>query len=632
MSGLAGVFNLDGHPVEPERLEALVRALAHRGPDGTSRRCLGEAALGHLALHATPESVDEIQPWCDEDRMVWVVLAGRLDNRRELHDLASAKGRPPRNATDVELVLRSYQVFGLDFASRLLGDFAILIWDAREKRLVGARDVVGERPFYYAQAAGTVFVASEPRALLTQPEISRQANESMVAQHLADHIVSTEETLYSSILRLPPAHLLIASAEGVRTRRYWAPDPGLEIRYRRDEEYAEHLREIIGDAVRCRLRSQGPVAADLSGGMDSSSVVAMIHHLDQTGALRIPRVEHLSLVFPGEVCDESRWIESVERRWRIRSSKQPPTPSTEAHCREQVAFYRDLPDYPNGAMSDGLRQLARQLGCRVRLTGLGGDEWLAGSPLHLSDQLRRLQLIRFLRQLRADSGNSGTSQTRLLLRAVAALLPSPVRSARQRLKGPSSAPPWIGPALQRHATIDRSHSQENGQERFRSHASRAVAGILTDGFAIHRAEMEERAAAAAGLELREPLNDRRIVEFALALPEEQRWRGPVRKVVLRHAMRDLLPPDVLARTWKPEFSSVFVSALAAADPDLFFAPQCARRGWVDADESARLFRQLLDASSRREPAAAQHLWPMWKLLSIEIWYQLEYNGSSGATI
>jgi len=632
LSGLAGLLNLDGRPVEPERLEALVRALAHRGPDGSSRRCLGEAGLGHLALHTTPESVDEIQPWSDEDGEVWVVLAGRLDNRRELRDLASAKGLPPRNATDVELALRSYQICGLDFATRLLGDFAILIWDAREKRLVGARDVVAERPFYYAQAVGTVFVASEPRALLTQAEISREANESMVAQHLADRIVSTEETLYSGIARLPPAHLLIASAEGVRTKRYWAPDPRREIRYRTDDEYAEHFREIFAEAVRCRLRSQGPVAADLSGGMDSSSVVAMIHHLDQTAAHRVPHVEHLSLIFPGESCDESRWIESVERRWSIRSSKQPPTLATEAHCRQQVAFYRDLPDYPNGTMSDGLRQVARHAGCRVRFTGLGGDEWLAGSPLHLVDHLRRLQLIRLFRQLRSDSENSGTPQTRLLLRAVGALLPSSVRSARRRLRAPMSAPPWIGPALQRHATIDRSHPEEPGRLKFRSRASRAIAGILDDGFAIHRAEIEERAAAAANLELRQPLNDRRIIEFALALPEEQRWRGEVRKVILRRAMRDLLPPDVLARTAKPQFSSVFVNALGAADPDLFLAPQCARRGWVDADESARLFRHLLDATSRREPAAAQHLWPMWTLLSIEIWYQVEYNGSSGATI
>ncbi len=630
MSGLVGLLNLDGRPVAPERLEALAGALAHRGPDGSSCRCLGGAGLGHLAFHATPEAFEETQPWSDESSAVWVVCAGRLDNRRELHDLAAAKSLPPRNATDVELVLRSYQVLGLDFAARLLGDFAILIWDSRERRLIGARDVTAERPFYYAVAANTLFVASEPRALLTQPEISGDPNEAMVAQHLADRIVSTEDTLFQAVHRLPPAHLLIAGAEGVRTQRYWAPNPEREIRYRTDDEYAEHFREIFAEAVTCRLRTEHPVAADLSGGMDSSSVVSMIHHLAQTGAVRPPHIEHLSLVFPGEACDESRWIESVERRWAIRSSKQPPTPATEAHCREQVIFYRDLPDYPNGTMSDGLRQLARQLGCRVRFTGLGGDEWLAGSPLHLTDHLRRLKLMRCVRQLRADSEASGTGQARLLLRALAALAPSSLRSVRRRLTARDTTPPWIGPGLRPHANVQRPHSLGRGP--FASHASRAIAGTLTDGFAVHRAEMEERAGAAAGLELREPLNDRRIIEFALALPEEQRWNGSVRKVVLRNAMRDLLPADVLTRIAKPQFSPVFVAALASADPTLFLAPRCARQGWVDVGETAGIFGQFQDAVHRGGAPANQHLWTLWKLLSIEIWYQVEYNGSSGAGI
>ena len=632
MSGLAGVFHLDGRPVERSRLEAMAAALAHRGPDGTRLQCFGPVGLGHLALDTTPESVDEIQPWSDENGDVWVVLAGRLDNRKELHELATANGLTPRNPTDVELVLRSYQVLGLDFAERLLGDFALLIWDARERRLIGARDIVAERPFYYAHAGGSFFVASEMHALLTQPEVARDPNENMVAQHLADRVVSTEETLCRAILRLPPAHILIASADGVRTKRFWAPDPQRELHYRDDDEYAEHFREIFEGAVHCRLRSHHRVAVDLSGGLDSSSIVSMIGDMQSTGLVRPEHVEYLSLVFRGESCDESRWIEAVEKRWSIQSSKMPPTSFDRTRCREQVAFYHGLPDYPNGTMSDDLRHLARELGCRVRLTGLGGDEWLAGSPRHTTDYLRKLQLIRLTRQLRADATSLGTSQLNLLRRSLAPLVPAPIRAVRRRLLARNQVPPWLGPALRRRAYLEPRRHPETGRTRYRNHAQADIARLLTNGFAIHRAEMEERASAGSGLELREPLNDRRIIEFGLALPEEQRWRGPMRKLILRRAMAGLLPEEVLARTDKAEFSCVFIDALLAADPDLFLSPRCAQAGWLDTGRVAHMYGQFRELAHRDRKAEIPHLWHLWKVLGIEIWYQVEYNGVSGAGI
>jgi asparagine synthase (glutamine-hydrolysing) len=629
MSGLAAIFHLDGQTVRKGRLQAMVTAMPHRGPDGCHTHLIGQAGLGYLAMHTTPESIEETQPWSDESGEIWVVFDGRLDNRAELEALVRARGVEIRNPSDVELVLRAFQILGPGFAKRLLGDFAILIWDALSRRLIGARDIVAERPFYYSQVGRTIFVASEIRALLTQPEISTEPNTGMVAEHLADRVLSTDETLYRSIRKLPPAHLLLASSEGITVERYWEIDPAKEVRYRSNDEYAAHFRDLFEQAVDCRLRSIGPVAVDLSGGLDSSSITSMIEDLRRRGKAPPKGVEFISMVFPNQPCDESRWISAVVDRLGIRSTRVEPTCLESARCRQQAEFYRDLPDYPNGTMADGLRLVARNRGCRVRLTGLGGDEWLAGSPRHTTDHIRRLQLIRLVRQLAADRSLLESSFFGHLRRSVAPLFPAQLRYTIHTVLRRNSVPKWLGPALRDDPEIINRLNPPAGSSRYRSYAQADLASLLDDGFAIHRAEMEERAAAAFGLDLREPFNDRRIVEFGLAIPEEQRWLGRDRKLVLRHAMADLLPDELQNRSDKAEFSSVVLDALRCADPDIFLSPRCAGPGWVDTSQVAKMYEDFRAQADRQTVQTHPDLWPLWKILGIEIWYQVGYNEASG---
>jgi asparagine synthase (glutamine-hydrolysing) len=630
MSGIVAVVNLDGRPVSPSKLDSMAASLAHRGHDGTRLHCRGSVGLGHLALHSTPESVTEIQPWSDEGGEIWILFDGRTDNRKELEKAVDGRGLELRNTSDVELVLRSYQVFGLDFAEKILGDFALVIWDGRERRLIGARDIVGENPFFYTRAGSTLYIASEIRALLTQPEISRDPNLGMVAEHLADRVATSGETLFQAIYSLPPAHLLIANANQEKLIRYWRPDPRRKIRYANDREYGDHFREVLQDAVKCRLRSVGRIAFDLSGGLDSSSVVSVVQDLQSAGAVNPRNFEYLSLVFPGEPCDESPWIEAVERRWNLQSNRIRPTEIGPHRCRRQVAFYRDLPDYPNGAMSAELRTLARDRGCRVRITGLGGDEWLAGSPRHATDLIRKGRLILLARQLQADATVLDTTQAGLLWRSLVPLVPKPIRMARRRLRNLDPMPPWLGPVLREQVDLSGRGQPKADNSRFQSHAQASIAALLTNGFAAHRAEMEERAAAAAGLELREPFMDRRVIEFALALPEEQRWRGMLRKFVLRTAMAELLPPELLTRTDKAEFSCVAIDALLAADAEIFMHPRCAQAGWVDPRRIASMYNEFKEMAQSHRTSTVPHLWPLWKILGIEIWFQMEYDEVTGA--
>jgi len=626
MSGLAGIFHLDGRPARADRLRAMVDALAHRGPDGRQMRVIGQAAFGFLAFHTTPEAIGETQPWSDESGEIWALLDGRLDNRRELFELARTAGFDIRNSSDVELVLRSYQAVGADCASRLLGDFAVLIWDCRTRSLVGFRDVAAERPFYYSVVGATLLVASEIRALLSQPEVSLEPNDGMVAEHLADRVRTTDETLFRSIHKLPPAHTLIAESEGVTVRRFWTFDPAREIRYRNEDDYAEHLRELLAQAIRCRLRSVGPVAVDLSGGLDSSSIVSMIENLRARESAPSNGVQYFSMVFPGQPCDENRWIEAVETHLGIESTRvEPGQPATDV-WRRQVEFSKDLPDYPNGMMAEVLRLSARDHGCRVRITGLGGDEWLAGHPRHSVDHLRGAQLLRLARQIAADSSILPSSSLGLLRRSVMPLIPAPARKALRTLRRSDPVPRWLGPALRERREIrDRLAAPVESKTRGRSFAQANIARLLDNGFAVHRAEMEERAAAASGLVLREPFNDRRIIEFGLAIPEEQRWLGRYRKRVLRRAMKDLLSIEVLQRTDKADFSSVFVAALNLADPEIFLSPRCAAAGWIDADQVAKMYRDFRVQARAGSGMIPRHLWPLWKILGTELWYNRIYH-------
>ncbi|MGD0076630.1 MAG: asparagine synthetase B, partial [Candidatus Binataceae bacterium] len=242
MSGISAIFNLDGRPIDRELLRRMNDVIAHRGPDGSSLFVDGPVGLGHQMLRTTPQSLHEVQPLADETGGVVLTFDGRVDNCEELKAALEAKGAVLRTDCDAELVLRAYQSWGEDCARRIIGDFAFVVWDKRERRLVAARDPLGIRPFYYYLDDKTLRCGSELRQILEDTTIRREPNEGMVAEYLTGSIVNTEDTLYRGVVRLPACHLLVVQpGASVRKRRYWDIDPGVEIRYQTDEQYAEHF-------------------------------------------------------------------------------------------------------------------------------------------------------------------------------------------------------------------------------------------------------------------------------------------------------------------------------------------------------------------------------------------------------
>ena len=630
MSGLAGIYDFDDRPVSAARLARMTECIVHRGPDRAGQWIDGPLGLAHLALHTTPESINEIQPLFDPRLSLCVTLDGRVDNRHELLSALETAGAPASTHTDAEIVLRAYQTWGEACPTRIIGDFAFAIWDGPNRQLFCARDPLGFKPFYYHADEHGFFCASELRQLLEGANLAREPNEAMVGEYLARAITNTEDTLYAGIQRLPPGHVLIVRPSGLRKTRYWPLDTTRELTYRTDGEYAEHFRDIFEEAVRCRLRSHVPGGAELSGGLDSSSVVSVASSMAKPAGL--DGLQTFSLVYPGLDCDESEYARDVARRWDLMSHTlgwQEPAAGCYA---ETVRRFLDVPVYPNAAMSQPLRLLARAKGCRVLLTGNGGDQWLRGSPRHYADLVRRFRFPTLVRELRLDVADGGVKLPvfPVLRLGFWPLVPPGIRRFATRAMGHDRAPAWIGQDFASRVDLrERLRSRVNGL-RFPRFAQQDLYLMSTSGLEVHFAEMEERAASGLGVETRHPLMDRRVVEFALALPGEQRRQRGLSKFVLREALRGLLPESVARRTDKAEFSHAFATAFQALGGERAFASlRIASMGWVDGARVRTMYRQMAQLFARGDQGYVAYVWPLWMVLAIELWFKTVFVSAEG---
>jgi asparagine synthase (glutamine-hydrolysing) len=623
MSGIAGIYHFDGRPVDPALLKRMTDIIGHRGPDGADYWLDGPVGLGHRMFQTTPESLRETQPLADETGSLCLTLDGRVDNRNELRAALESKGVQLHTDTDAELVLRAYESWDEECPDHIIGDFAFVIWDQRHGRLFCARDILGMKPFYYYHDDRVFLCGSEPQQLFEDPTICREPNEGMIGEYLASAITDQEETLYRGVSRLPPAHVLIVQPGRLRKVRYWDIEPARKIQYRTDEEYAEHFLEIFKEAVRCRWRSHGPVGAYLSGGLDSSSVVGMVQSLYRAGVIADPGFETFSMLFPGLPCDESAYIQDVVRKWGIKSNAVYPKELDASRYTTQVHRYHDFPNYPNGSMSDSLKVLAHAKGFRVLLTGWGGDDWLMGSFYHYADLLCRLRILALIRQARFDSHLSPmiVPLSSVFQFGVKPLLPRTVRRALRWMLRRDGFPRWMDPHFARRIHLAERIRLEAIRRPFSSFAQADLYRSAFSGFAAHFSEVEERSASWFGLEQRHPLDDRRIIEFALALPEQQRWRQDQSKFVLRQAMRDLLPETIRQRVTKADFAHVFAEALQAQGGEhLFDSLTIASMGWVNGERVREMYWELSQLYAAGDRRYSKYIWPLWLAYGIELWF------------
>ncbi len=623
MSGLAAILNLDGRPAEREPLAEMLACIADRGPDGRGIALDGPAGIGHALFRTSHDSHDsEVQPLWDEAREVCLAFAGRLDNKDEMAAHLDGRNVRLRTASDAETILKSYLQRGHTFLSSLLGDFAFVIWDRRRHVLLCARDPLGVAPLYYRSSGKDFCCGSSLRQVLPASVSGDDLNEGMIGEYLACAVRSQEETLYRNVFRLPPAHVIEVSSGRMRMWRYWNIDPGREIRYGEEGDYAEHLRDLLREAVRCRLRSTAPVGVMLSGGLDSSSVTCVAEALRREERPGHPALETFSQTYPGLGCDESPWIRTVVDGRDLVSHLLPAQQQGSTWYAEQARTHLDFPGYPDDGSTLALLGAAKEQGIRVVLTGYGGDEWFSGSRWHYADLLRKLRLGDLLRRAGSDEALAavpGSRRSAIIKYGLWPLAPVKLREAARAMMGRSAVPAWVDSAFARRIDLEGRIRHEIVRGPFRSFARAELQATLEDGGLSHGLEMEDRLAARAGVEQRHPFHDRRVVEFAFAIPEEQRCRPGMHKWILRRAMEPILPPDLLRRPGKAEFSDVFAGALhEVGGAEAFAGLAAAGRGWIDGIVVKRMFDELNRLRAMKAPEAGS-CWPLWMIHGIDLW-------------
>ena len=614
VSGIAGIVHLDGSPIDARILQRMTDAIARRGPDGAGTWLNGSAGLGHRMLCTTPEALRERQPLRDESGQVCLVLDGRVDNREDLGKALEAKGITLRDRTDAELVLKAYLQWGEDAPVRILGDFAFAIWDGRHRALFCGRDIFGIRPFNYYRGGNFVLIASELHQLFYDPRVKRIANEGMVAEYLSVQITHCEETLWEGILRLPAAHLMWVRSSGIEKRRYWDFDLSKEIRYKTDEAYASHFLELFREAVRCRLRSYGPIGSYLSGGLDSSSVSVIANELLRKQGRTEP-LDAFSLVFPGMSCDESEYIQETVKHAGLRSHLFPPVPPSMDYYQEQASRYQDFPGWPNGgAMSLTLDEGLRQAGTKVVLTGWGGNECLEGSwSSMMTETAREGKLLELVQTAKAEAPIADAQWWRLVFDyGVRPNIPSAVKRFLRPLRRWRRQFGWLPTEfLGRTALLSR--IQAFAAPQGASPVQQAMHSYFYSGWNAHFHESWDRNAAFLGIEQRHPFFDRRLAEFAFALPERQRSHRGLVKIVLRNALRGRLPESVIRRWVQADFTPTFTAAVRALDgQDPFLGCAIMARGWIIA-------RELSSSLQKARAGDLDDLWKLWAAIGIEIW-------------
>jgi asparagine synthase (glutamine-hydrolysing) len=584
MSVQFGRWSQDCRPADSRYLLKVKAALAPYGPDGCSCYSKDCITILYHAFHTTKESRREAQPHVSPSGAV-ITWDGRLDNRQEL--LRNLGNPLSIGATDVEIVAGAYEQWGSDSFAKLRGDWALSIWDAKTGSLVLAKDPIGTRHMYYTFDKDEVVWSSilDPLVLVAGKALT--LCEEYIAGWLS-FLPAAHLTPYAGIQSVPPSSLVCIQAGNAAVREYWDFDPAKYIRYRNDTEYEEHFRVVFAEAVRRRLRADGPVLAELSGGMDSSSIVCMADTLIARGISESHTLHTLSYYNDSE----PNWN---ERPYFTRVEEKRGRPGCHIDVGKQGSFVAKLgsdrftatPTSGGSRMSEASRQFIDCMlsqGNRILLSGIGGDEVAGGTPtptIELEDLLARAQLPNLAHKLKLWALNKRKPWFHLLFETTLGFLPSAIVRAFR----PAQTVPWLAsPFLKRNR-----QALEGYRRRIRLLGPLPSFQQNMSALAALRRQLGCTALPIEPpYEKRYPFLDRDFLEFLFAIPREQLVRPNERRSLMRRALAGIVPDEILKRRrkafvtrrplaallnggeqWIEKSHEMLCSSLGCIDPDRF---------------------------------------------------------------
>lgn len=635
MCGICGYLDLTGSLIDRDILLSMTASLTHRGPDdhGIYINSSGQQGgsglspsigMGHRRLSIIDVSSAACQPMANEDESVWVVFNGEVYNFAELREECVGRGHVFKSRSDTEVLLHLYEDSGIDFVEKLNGMFAFALWDGRDNKLFLVRDRIGKKPLYYSQIDSALVFASELKALLAHPQVRKEIDIESLGKYLLYEYVPSPDSIFKGVKKLRPGYVLSASRQGIWEKCYWHLDftPKIEAS---EEQISEEIMNLFRDSLRKRLISDVPLGVFLSGGLDSSSIVAGLSEL-------IPgnEIKTFSIGFKDKSFDESSYAREVADYFGTDHHEEILNPGRMIEILPEVINFLDEPFADASVIPTYLLSKFTRSEVTVALGGDGGDELFAGYPTFLAHKMAL-----FYEGLPSSLHNAVVS--------LASLLPVSMDNisfdfkVKQFLKGiPYDAPErnhiWLGafsPEEQKKLFNHDVLASLNGFNPLIS-IRESLEGLSFEDimdqitflyFKFYLADdiltKVDRASMAASLEVRAPFLDYRLMDYVNRLPFRYKLKGFTSKYILKRCMRNKIPERIINRNKKGfgvPIAKWFKNELRATLLDSLSEAKIKREGFFNY----RYIKSLLDEHFAGRKDNRKQL---WTLFMFEQWYE-----------
>jgi asparagine synthase (glutamine-hydrolysing) len=611
MCGIAGVHNFDGSPVLQDLPRRMIGMLRHRGPDADGYYTDGPTGLGHSRLSIIDLSGGQ-QPMCNEDGTLWITFNGEIFNYLELRQDLIARGHQFATRSDTEVILHLFEEKGEDCVRYLNGQWAFAIWNAKSRSMFLSRDRLGVRPLFYTVAGQSFVFGSEIKALFAHPAVKREIDPQGLNDVFTFWSTLAPRTTFKDIHELPPGHSMWVRNGQTRVSRYWDLEfhpehAGQNNGNRSEADYAEELLSLLVDATRIRLRSDVPVGAYLSGGLDSTITTALIRKFTDTP------LRTFSVAFTNHEFDERSYQQEAVRHLNTDHQQICCSEDDIGRVFPQVVWHMEKPVLRTApAPLFLLAQLVRQSGYKVVLTGEGSDEMFGGYDIYKETKIRRFWMAHPNSRLRP-----------LLLRKLYPYLPNLQAQPDAYLKaffgihpegetGPffSHMPRWeltgktrsifsagMKEQIRRYtpyADLEDQLPTSYGKWSWLTQAQYLEATLLLPGYIL--SSQGDRVAMAHSVEGRYPFLDYRVVNFASQLPARLKLKVLNEKYLLKRAAGEFIPDSIRKRPKQPyrapEASCFFTPAASAWVHELLSTRSIQRHGLFDPQAVERLIKKF----------------------------------------
>ncbi len=613
MCGICGITDKKGGYIQDKVIRDMAGRMAHRGPDDSGifldLKAIPHAGLGHRRLSIIDLSAVGRQPMSNEDGKIWIVLNGEIYNYPELKEELKRKGHIFKSDTDTEVVIHLYEEYGASCVRYLRGMFAFAIWDGRDRSLFIARDRIGKKPLVYCYDGGRFAFSSEFGSLLESGLADKEINREALDIYLTLGYIPAPLTIYKKVFKLPPAHTLTLKNGQIRIERYWQLDYLKKVRISEDEA-ADEVMRLLEEAVKIRLHSDVPLGAFLSGGIDSSAVVALMSRATSG------RVKTFSIGFDDKDYNELEYARLVAKRFNTDHNElivKPDAMSVLPILVERYGEpYADSSCIPTYYVCNQTRRYVT-----VALNGDGGDESFAGYE-------------RYQAMLISECYQKIPRLARSAIGGVFKLLPDSVHS-KNRIRRLKRFMEGVNlPACERYlrwVSIFDDPAKKAGAIRllrpyFESSRNPAlldkllaadVNTYLPDDLLVK----VDIASMANSLEARSPFLDHKLMEFAASLPASYKMKWLIKKYILKKGLDKLLPKEITGRK-KMGFGlpvgSWFRGDLKGYLKDTILSEKALKRGYFEADVIKRIAEEHISGKK-------DHTFRLWSLLMLEMWHK-----------